>query len=1460
MRYQETEPDLPLSAAQLRWWVAQQLYPDIPNTVAMYLDLCGPLEVELMRDCGRRAAREIESPCVRVVSVDGAPRQQVLADADLEFTVRDLAGRPDPVAEALRGMEEDHFTPLDPRIDALTVAILYRVAPDRHLLYLRSHHLVLDGMGAVALLRRTGELYRAAVTGAEPEGPGGLDTAGLLAAEVAYRRSARVAADREYWLSALSGLAEPLGLAGHRAAPRTRPHRVSALLEPRTAGSIAVARTRHGATFGELLIAAFTCYFSRLTGNNDPVVALPVPARTTAVLRRSGGSVANVVPLRLTDIARGTVGAALTEVRAKVLAALRHQRYPYEDIQRDRGDGRVERGGFGPAINVLGFVEPMRLGPLTGHAQLLSSGPVEDLLVNVYQLGPDERTISIDFHGNPARYSAATLAWYHRGFLAYLDSFLTAAPGDLVARLEVPANATGSVAGLPESPRGQGLREGEPSAARTLLPELLRAGMRSVHPDAVAISDATRSLTYRQLDDLSRGWARKLTECGAGPGVPVAVVIPRSIESVLAIWAVATSGAYFVPIDPADPPDRIATVLTAGRIRWGLTVAGARPALSGADGVRVAGAGNGEVAGRMRWLELDGAAAAGSNGSGAAGRSVSGERYEPVVRPRESRDAAVDAGSYRGERAVFGPGPDGVPGADSGGCDGRSGPDSGVWLREVDAGEGKAGKRRVPWADLRPDHPAYLIHTSGTTGTPKGVVVGHRGLGMLAEYVVEHYGVRPDSVVLHAHSPAFDAHLLELLAAFAAGARLVVAPPGTAAGGQLADLIRSAGITHLLSTPAVLGTLDPGELPSLRVVVTGGETPSAELVRRWAPRMRLCNGYGPTEATVMTMQSDPLPPDDPVLVGPVLPGVRARLLDRRLQAVPVGGRGELYVGGPGVALGYLHDPVATAARFVADPAGTGQRLYRTGDLLRAGPGGYEYLGRVDRQLTVHGRRVEPGEIESALTACPEIAQAVVTVAGGPGSGARLVGYVVVAADHRFDPVVTLRRLRDVLPAALVPAVVIEIDRIPLTANGKLDRARLPEPVLPRAYRAPETDLQRLVAERIGRTVARTDIGLDDDFFALGGNSLLGVALSADLAEVTGVPVTVRWLFTAPTVADLADRIAGYRVSATSAAPSGQGPAVSGGDGTPAGPWAGPGAGEAVGSGLNGDTGGSDPPVTGPATDGGPEATTEGLEILLPLRRGGSRPPLFCFHSAVPLAWCYTGLSRWVEDRPVYGVQSPVLTSGEPDITTADALADRYVREILGVQPEGSYHLLGWSLGGQLAHAVAVRLRDLGRPVALLAMLDSVVFPEDSPPPPRPRMRDLLTHLLGDEPDADQVGRAPELTATAAAAQLAAAGATLGAGLTAGQLDRLHRAYISGVEISARYRPRVFDGDLLYFSATRGETELLDVRLWRPYIAGELIEHPVDAAHGQLTNPDIAAVIGPILARHLARLAEPVVDR
>ncbi|MFF3222872.1 amino acid adenylation domain-containing protein [Nocardia suismassiliense] len=1392
----------PLSTVQRSWWVAQQLQPEVPLTVAMYLDLCGPLHVALMARCARRAARELESPHVRLRTVDGQPRQYVDPDAELPIEVVDLTTELDPVATALAAMERDYSAPLDPRTDDHTVATLFRVAPQHHLLYLRSHHLVVDGLGAAAVLRRTGELYKAEVLAAQRDTeprvvrgtgdtalldtgrlvgagrrPSGRvlwrsadhrastetrETAGdspqrdgavlsngaaergkagsvqdlpalsvpeILATEQAYRDSPRRAADRDYWLERLAGLGAPVSLAGQPAAPQARPHRVTATVDAATAELLAAARTSHGATFPELALAAFACFLARMTGNAEVCLTLPVPARTTAGLRRSAGSLSNVVPLRLSGLDTSTVGAVIAQVRSTVIGALRHQRYRFEDMRRDSGRDQALGSGFGPLVNVLGFAEPLRLGPLTGQARLLALGPVEDLMVNGYQAGPDDRSVSIDFQANPARYRHDTVVWQHRMFLEYFRRFLAAAPDCPIVAVDGPQPAP-LVAPLAGPVR--------------VLPELLCADAAS---DAVAVQDDTRTMSYRELDEASSRLARELMAGGARPGEFVLVAVPRSLESVLALWAVAKTGACFVPVDPSDPVARIATVIADSRARQGITISAVREKFPCDTGF---------------FTRLDPAAADADRASDDDARGATGCGIDWLVLDDPRCMAEVERRSA-------------TPVADT----------------------------ERPRA-LRPAHPAYLIYTSGTTGRPKGVAVSHRGLGSLTDYIVEHWGVGKNSVVLHSHAPSFDAHLLDVLAAFASGARLVVQPPSVVSGAELAGLLRATGCTHYLTTPAVLATLSPAEVPGLSVVAIGGEACPAKLVREWAPHVRLFNGYGPTEATVMATETAAMAIDAPVTIGRALPGVLAVVLDSRLARLPDGARGELYLGGIGVADCYVRNPAGTAVRFIADPFGVGRRLYRTGDLVSVGPDGvFEFLGRVDAQVEVRGRRIEPAEIEAALLAGPDIEYAVVTVADAGRPEARLVGYVVAAPGVAFDAAATLHRLRAALPAALVPSALIELDRLPVASNGKLDRSALPPSIImQRPYLAPENMIQRLVAEHIGTATGRSRVGLNDDFFELGGNSLLGVAVSAELAAATGVPVTVRWLYAAPTVRALAERITTY--------------------------------------------------------DGTDTSDDDAFGVLLALRRNGTRPPLFCVHSAVPLAWCYAGLARHITDRPVYGLQAPTLTGPGGTLGTIDELADSYVDAMLRVQPEGPYHLLGWSLGGQIAHAIAVRLRARGAAVAVLAMLDSVVFPDGVDPPPAPRMRDLLTHLLGDEPEDGDA--APELTAAEAADELASAGASFGTGLSAAQLERLHRGYVDGVALSHGYQPGVFDGDLLYFSATRGVTELFGAEIWRPFITGDLIEHPVPATHAQLTNAEVVGVIGPILARHLERTAVPVAAR
>ncbi|MFC4376126.1 amino acid adenylation domain-containing protein [Nocardia halotolerans] len=1293
----------PLTRAQSSWWLAQQLYPAVPATVALYLDLHGRLDVDLVTRTARQAARELESPQLRFRLVDGVARQYVDDAAHMPFTVVDLTAEPDPVATALDRMERDHSTPLDPLGDDLTVAVVFAVTPHRHLLYLRSHHMVLDGVGAAAVLRRTAELYRAqlppAATGDDNRAPAhrALTVTDILEDEAAYWNSPRADKDREYWAEQVAGLNEPVSLAGAPTLPSPRTHHVAGTLDASTARLLSASKGRHGATFPELAIAAFACYLARVSGSSDLTLTLPVTARATAALRQSAGSMSNAVPLRLTNLQAGTVGEVVTQVRCAVIRALRHQRYRHEEM----GAGpEAVFGGYGPVVNLLGMVEPLRLGPVTGQARLLALGPVPDLQINGYQFGRDENSVSIDFQANPARYRRETVVWHHRMFLGYFARFLAAAPTAPIRSLDEVRTAPVAV------PGGADVR---------LLPDLLD-GNRA--PDAVALSYQGRTLTYRELDEASSRWARELLAGGAGPGDFVVVAIPRSLESVLAFWAVAKTGACFVPVDPADPPHRVTTIIADSGARRGLTIGSVRDELSR----------GGSEALDLHWLLMDDPQTAAQRASTPVGDS---DRARP----------------------------------------------------------------------LSPAHPAYAIYTSGTTGRPKGVVLNHRGVAPLIDYLLEHYGLDQHSVLLHSHTNTFDAHLLEVLGAAAACARLVVAPVSIVAGPEFAQLVRDNGCTVVQTAPAVLATLSPALVPQVRVVAIGGEACPERLVRDWAPHVRLYNGYGPTEATVMVTETPALAAEEPVSIGTALPSVLAVVLDTRLTRVPSGARGELYLGGSGIAEGYLRDPGGTATRFIADPFHPGRRLYRTGDLVtEREDGAYAFIARTDDQVEVHGRRIEPAEIENVLMSRSEIAYAVVRVADQGRPGARLIGYVVAAEGIRFDAAATMGHLRSHLPPSLVPSALVELDRVPVAGNGKVDRGALPAPALDaRSYREPHTAVQRLVADRVAATLGLSRAGLDDDFFALGGNSLLGARLSAALAEDTGVPVAVRWLYTDPTVVALAHRITTYD----------------------------PTAGE----------------------------SDEALGVLLPLRRGGTRAPLFCVHSAVPLAWCYAGLARHVRDRPVYGLQAPVLTAGAQVPDTIDGLADHYIEAMLGVQPDGPYHLLGWSLGGQIAHAVAVRLQARGATVGAVVMLDSVVVPADLAPPRPPRMRDLLTHLLGDEPDdADAI---PDVTAAEAAAELATAGAAYGVGLSADQLTRLHRGYVAGVALSHGYRPGVYDGDLLYFSANRGITEYLGADMWRPYVTGRLIEHPVAATHAQLTNTDVLADIGPVLARHLDGEVEPI---
>ncbi|MEV6948864.1 amino acid adenylation domain-containing protein [Streptomyces sp. NPDC051172] len=458
--------------------------------------------------------------------------------------------------------------------------------------------------------------------------------------------------------------------------------------------------------------------------------------------------------------------------------------------------------------------------------------------------------------------------------------------------------------------------------------------------------------------------------------------------------------------------------------------------------------------------------------------------------------------------------------------------DQALW----DADGNPHGAGEAQHGSAGPRHPAYVIHTSGSTGRPKGVVVEHANAVNLVRWAVAALGPQRLARTVCSTSFTFDVSVFELFAPLACGGRVEIVRDALA----LAERPPDAGTATLVSAvpSALAAVLEHGRLPAgtATVVLAGEALPSALLGRvlAAAPAATVLNAYGPTEATVYATSwsaaaTDRAARQGPPPIGRALPGTTAQVLDARMRPVPTGTVGELYLGGAGVARGYLHRPALTADRFVPDPYGApGSRMYRTGDLVRrSADGELEYVGRADDQVKVHGFRIEPGEIETVLCAHEQVAQAVVVVREDIAEDRQLVAYAVAPAGEALPPTAELRRhLGRVLPSYMVPSAFVSLDRLPLTANGKLDRAALPAPHLTdRAVHAdhepPRPGTEELVAQVWSEVLRLERVGRHDDFFDLGGHSLHAATVAARIRARTGAELPLAAVFAAPTVAELA---------------------------------------------------------------------------------------------------------------------------------------------------------------------------------------------------------------------------------------------------------------------------------------------------------------------------------------------------
>lgn len=649
------------------------------------------------------------------------------------------------------------------------------------------------------------------------------------------------------------------------------------------------------------------------------------------------------------------------------------------------------------------------------------------------------------------------------------------------------------------------------------------------------------------------------------------------------------------------------------------------------------------------------------------------------------------------------------------------------------------------------------------------------------------------------------------------GGRLVVVDYDTSRSPEaLVELLARERVTVLNQTPsAFYGFVDAerryrgsgcgcGDLV-LRYVVFGGEALDAARLTGWFEAHepgspQLVNMYGITETTVHVTFAKV---DDPseARIGSPLPGLRVYVLDDRLQPVPIGVRGEIYIAGRQLARGYLRAPALTASRFVAnsfDP--NGGRLYRTGDVgrWRKTSSGLEltYAGRGDAQVQLRGYRIELGEVESALLRHPSVSRAAAAVHRHERDVDQLIGYVVATEGQQIDPDPVRAAAAEVLTSYMVPSVVMVLPDLPLTINGKLDRKALPAPDFDGAanrFVAPRTHTEKEISDVYAQVLGTPRVGVTDGFFELGGNSLLATMVVTEL-RTRGVTIELPWMFQDATPQALARRT----------------------------------------DDSEGDS---------------------GLKVLLALRASGSEPAVFAVHPAGGLAWFYGGIIEHLHpDRPVYGLQDPHVVSGERRAESVDELAARYVVEIRRVQPTGPYHLLGWSLGGQIAHAIAVQLQRDGDRVGIVAMLDSAAGAPSQPATSlaeQPAPGRLMADLLGGWRELFDLG--DELQATTNEQmwnviqdQVIATGL-----FTAEQTDRVMESFRTASDISAGYRPNVFDGDLVFFTAGKDHADHDSLaHTWRPYVSGDIHNVVVDARHLELSHPHALAIVGPVLERFI----------
>jgi len=1191
----------PLSYGQQALWFIHQSAPEnVAYNVGLAFQISGPLDVAALQQAFQRLVDR--HPALRTTfssaSESREPEQIVHPYLAVDFG----QGAPTATAATLhQAVAAAYAEPFDLTTGPLMRVRLFSCPPAvdaeataASVLLITFHHIICDAWSTWTLLRELWRYYPALAAGVPL--PLDLQTSPTATyADHVQQEAERLAgAEGErlwaYWQHQLADAPTVLELPTDYPRPAVQRYVGASQLvrlNPELTQRLRELARAENATLYMLLLAAWQVLLHRYTGQADLLVGSAMAGRGQSHLADVVGYFVNPVVLRARFGDNLLFTEFLQQVRATALAAFAHQEYPYPLlVSRLQPKRDLSRSPL--------FQVDFTLQKLPPIAEQLKAGAVGNLMLEPFAVGEEEGQFDLSLHLFDEDDSLRALFKYNTDLfapatIARMAGHFTTLVTAIVAE---PAMRVGELPLLTAAERQQLLvawnntQSDALAFPTTQLVHHIFEAQAARNPAAIAVSQSPYiTLTYRALNQQANQLAHYLQAHGVGPETLVGVCLERTVDLVVALLAVLKAGGAYIPMDPTYPADRLAFLV--------------------ADGAPLVLITHSSLAHRL-----------------------------PAAAPSLCLDLVAPQLAYQ--------------------------PD------------------HNPTPELTLDNLAYVIYTSGSTGRPKGTLIEHRGLSNYLAWAVHAYRVTEGVGAPVNSSIGFDATITSFFAPLLVGGKVALIPEadeiealaGVLTGAEQFSLVKITPahleiLSHLVTQP-------DGTVPPIRVnaFVIGGEALYGHQLAFWqrhAPQTRLINEYGPTETVVgcCIYEAQALL-SGPVAIGRPIANTQLYILDHYGQPTPVGVPGELYIGGAGVARGYLNRADLTAARFTthifhlaADGLPTRTittRLYKTGDLARYLPDGkLEYLGRLDHQVKLRGYRIELGEIEAVLAEQPAVNEVAVLAQTDAGGTKQLVAYFTLdapnaALGHAALQAELRHALRLKLPDYMVPSYFIPMDAFPLTTNGKLDRAALPAPSSTHAptQLVPPRDALEMQLLPIWESVLATQpISVQDDFFDLGGNSLLAVRLVARLQEHFGRRLPLATLFQAGTIEQMAKLLRQGTDMAQAAA------------------------------------------------------------VLVAMQTGGSKPPLFCVPGAGGYVIYLYQLARALgADQPVYGFQAVGLEGDDAPQTTVEAMAAVYVAAIRSVQPTGPYYLGGHSLGGWVAFEMAQQLQRQGEQVALVAIIDT----------------------------------------------------------------------------------------------------------------------------------------------------------